>query len=54
MIDGENSHCGIGSLPRDLTDAELNAAPVLVSLDVLVIEDLSDDEADAFIAALEA
>jgi hypothetical protein len=54
MIDGENSHCGIRSLPLDLTDAELNAAPVLVSLDVLVIEDLSDDEADAFVAALEA
>jgi hypothetical protein len=54
VIDGEHSRCGLGSLPRDLTDAELNAAPVLVSLDVLIIEDLSDDEADAFVAALEA
>jgi hypothetical protein len=54
VIHGENSHCGIGSLPRDLTEAELNAAPVLMSFDALVIADLSDDEADAFIAALEA
>jgi hypothetical protein len=54
VIDGEHSRHGLGSLPRDLTDAELNAAPVLMSLDVLIIEDLSADEADAFIAALEA
>jgi len=40
-------------LARDLTDAQLAAAPVLVSVDGLLIEDLSDDEDDAFAAALD-
>jgi hypothetical protein len=40
-------------LARDLTDAQLAAAPVLVSVDSLLIEDLSDDEDDAFAAALD-
>jgi hypothetical protein len=39
-------------MPRDLTAAELASAPVLVSLDVLLIEDLSDQEADTFAAPL--
>jgi hypothetical protein len=43
---------GIESLPRDLTAAELEAAPDLLSLDVLLIADLSDEEADALAAAL--
>lgn len=39
-------------LPRDLTEAEFAAAPILESLDALVIEDLTDDEYDSFLAAL--
>lgn len=43
---------GIGLLPRRLTPEELANAPVLVSLDELAIDDLSDDEHDRFLAAL--
>ncbi len=43
---------GADLLPRDLTDEELAAAPVLVSLDALLIDELTDDEDDAFAAAL--
>ena len=39
-------------LPRDLTEEELGKAPVLVSVDALVIEGLTADEDDAFAAAL--
>ncbi|MCC6224790.1 MAG: hypothetical protein IT195_00110 [Microthrixaceae bacterium] len=41
-------------LPRDLTEAELEHAPVLESVDDLLIENLTDVEADAFYAALDA
>lgn len=44
---------GTSRLPSDLTDAQLAAAPVLWSIDSLVIEELSDDEDDAFAAALD-
>jgi len=44
---------GLSLLPRDLTPEELDAAPVLESVDDLIIEDLADEEYDAFIAALE-
>jgi hypothetical protein len=43
---------GAELLPRDLTEAELVAAPVLVSPDALLIDELTDDEDDAFAAAL--
>ena len=43
---------GTDLLPRDLTPEELDAAPILVSLDQLLIEDLTDEEADAFAAAI--
>jgi hypothetical protein len=43
---------GTARLPRDLTAAELAALPVLESLDDLVIEDLTEDEYEKFIAAL--
>jgi hypothetical protein len=49
---GEPSH-GASRLPSDLTDAQLASAPVLGSIDSLVIEELSDDEDDAFAAALD-
>lgn len=45
---------GTSLLPRDLDEHELVAAPVLVSLDVLLIEELSEDEDDTFAAALGA
>lgn len=45
---------GFDGLPRDLTDAELDQAPTLDSLDALLIEDLTDEEADAFYSALDA
>lgn len=45
---------GTSLLARDLTPEELRAAPVLVSLDDLAIDDLTDDEYDAFIAAIES
>ena len=39
-------------LPRDLNSDELAAAPVLPSVDVLVVEDLTDEEDKAFADAL--
>jgi hypothetical protein len=42
------------SLPADLTDDQLAAAPVLESIDDLLVEELSDDEDDAFAAALKS
>ena len=43
---------GVLGLPRDLTSEELAAAPILESLDALAIDDLTDEEADAFFDAL--
>ena len=43
---------GVGLLPLDLTSAQLAAAPILAGTDMLLIEDLTDDEHDAFAAAL--
>jgi hypothetical protein len=43
---------GASLLPRDLTDEDLAAAPVLASADALLIEDLTADEDDAFFTAL--
>jgi hypothetical protein len=51
---GHEGPKGLGLLPRDLSDGELDAAPVLESLDALVIEELTDDEAEAFAAVLES
>lgn len=42
---------GTGSLPRDLTDEELAALPILGSLDELEIEDLTGDEYEKFVSA---
>ena len=41
-------------MPADLTDDQLDAAPVLDWIDTLLIEELSKDEDDAFAAALES
>lgn len=43
---------GTSLLPADLTDDQLDAAPVIDSIDSLLIEELSEDEDDAFAAAL--
>ena len=45
---------GTSVLPRDLTEDELSGASVLASIDTLLIEELSDDEDDAFAAALDS
>jgi len=39
-------------LARDLTPAELSSTPVLGSVDTLLIDDLTDDEDDAFASAI--
>jgi hypothetical protein len=43
---------GTALLPQDLSQEQLAAAPALASVDVLVIEGLTQDEDDAFAAAL--
>lgn len=43
---------GTSLLPSDPTEDQLAAAPVLASIDTLLIEELSEDEDDAFAAAL--
>lgn len=43
---------GVGPLPPDLTLDQLAAAPVMRSIDALLIEDLDEDEDEAFAAAL--
>ena len=50
---GEAPH-GTSLLPADLTDDQLDGAPVLNSIDDLLVEELSEDEDDAFAAALES
>lgn len=47
----ESAH-GTALLPGDLTDEQLAKAPVLESVDTLLIEELSEAEDDAFSAAL--
>lgn len=44
---------GTSLLPADLSDDQLDAAPVLASIDALLIDELSEDVDDAFVAALE-
>jgi len=48
------SNAVIAPLPSDLTDEQLAAAPVLASIDALLIEELSEDEDEAFAAALDS
>lgn len=48
----ETAPRGTSLLPRDLTPAQLRSAPVLVSVDSLVIDELTDEEYDAFLAAV--
>jgi hypothetical protein len=48
----EEAHPGVGLLPPDLTEEQLAAAPVLASVDALLIEDLEEEQDEAFAAAL--
>jgi hypothetical protein len=50
----DESRHGTARLASDLTDEQLANAPVLASIDTLVIEELSEDEDEAFAAALES
>ena len=50
--DDEAAPRGTWLLPRDLTPAQLRSAPVLVSVDSLVIDELTDEEHYAFLAAV--
>lgn len=43
---------GTKSLRADLTEGEMASAPFLDSVDLLLVDDLADDEDDAFAAAL--
>ena len=43
---------GSSLLPRDLSEAELATAPVLASVDALLIENLTAEEDEAFATAL--
>ena len=45
---------GTTLLPRDLTAEQLRSAPVLGSLDSLLIDGLSEDEEDAFADAIDS
>jgi hypothetical protein len=45
---------GTALLPSDLTEEQLAAAPILASIDALLIEELSEDEDEAFAAALDS
>ena len=49
----DSSPHGTDLLPGDLTEDQLAAAPILGSVDALLIEELSEDEDDAFAAALD-
>ncbi len=57
MSDAVHPHAeaphGTALLHADLSESQLASAPVLVSVDALLIEDLSDGEDDAFAAALD-
>ncbi len=45
---------GTALLTGELSEDELSAAPVLTSIDALLIEELSEDEDEAFAAALDS
>jgi len=45
---------GLSTLPPGLTEEQLRNAPVLVSADQLIIEDLTEEEFEAFERALDS
>ncbi|MGH9277553.1 MAG: hypothetical protein ACRD12_05530 [Acidimicrobiales bacterium] len=52
--DQDQAPHGTSLLPSDLTEDQLAAAPVLTSVDTLLIEELSVDEDEAFATALDS
>lgn len=50
----DDSAYGTALLPSDLTEEQLAEAPVLLSVDTLLIEGLSEAEDDAFAIALDS
>lgn len=50
----EEAPQGTSLLPSDLTDAQTAAAPILGSVDALLIDDLSVEEDDGFFAAIDS
>lgn len=48
----EDAPRGTSLLSHDLTSAQLTAAPVLASADSLIIDELTDEEYEAFLEAL--
>lgn len=52
VSDDHDGPHGTSLLPRDLTDEEFAALPILESLEQLEIEDLTDDEYEKFVAAI--
>lgn len=48
----EDAPRGTTLLPRDLTPAQLKGAPVLASVDSLIIDDLTENDFEAFVTAL--
>lgn len=44
----DKAPCGLSTLPPGLTEQQLHDAPVLVSADQLIIEDLTEEEFKAF------
>lgn len=50
----EQAPQGTALLPADLSEDQLSAAPILTSVDALVIEALSEGEDEAFAAALDS
>lgn len=44
---------GVVGLPADLTPEQISSAPTMASVDALLIDELTDEEDDAFAAALQ-
>lgn len=49
---GDDAPHGTALLAGDLTEQQFASAPSMTSVDVLLIDDLTDDEEDALAAAL--
>jgi hypothetical protein len=44
---------GVALLPLDLSPEQLANAPVLISIDMLIDDELTEDEFDSFLVAIE-
>lgn len=52
LVDDDERPRGTSTLPPGLTEQELRDAPVLVSVEQLIIEDLTEEEFEAFDQAI--